>query len=114
MLPDMSDVLIEWETSVTIKTVTETTVNFNPVNTVKGRTQLCVIQVADKEKINPQTIDWSLEYIMIHSRSAIQMGELVFYKGVDFKVISRGPWTSYGYTEVIAAETKRTIVAVTA
>ena len=107
---DVSDTLTEWERPTVIKTVTETTVDFQPVEAVTGRTQNCVIQVAEKEKLNPATIDWSLEYLMIHSKSDIDIDELIEYEGMDYIVIERGPWHGYGYTEVVAAETKRPLV----
>lgn len=113
MLPDMSDVLTEWELPRLIKTVTITSVDFVQTEVVAGRTQNCVIQVAEKEKLNPATIDWTLEYLMIHSKLGIQQGEYVEYQGADYKVIGRGPWGSYGYTEVIAEETKRPLLVVT-
>lgn len=112
-LPDMSDVLTAWEQPALIKTVTETTVDFEPVEAVTGRTQNCVIQVADKEDLQLDTINWSLEYLMVHSKAGIEMGELIEYKDRDFKVVSRGPWQDYGYTEVVAEETKRPLVEVT-
>ena len=74
---DMSDALTEWERSYTLKVVTDTTVNFEPVRAVVERAQLCVVQVAQKEKLNPDTIDWSLEYLMIHSKTAIEIDELI-------------------------------------
>ena len=107
---DVSDALTDWERPTIIKTVTESTVDFQPVTVVTGRSQLCVVQVADKEKINPGTIDWSLEYILIHSRSGIAVDELIEHDGRDYKVTDRGPWRGYGYTEVTAAETKRPLV----
>jgi len=110
---DVSDALTDWERPTIIKTVTESTVDFQPVTTVTGRSQLCVVQVANKEKINPGTIDWSLEYILIHSRSGIEMDELIEHDGRDYKVTDRGPWRGYGYVEVVAAETKRPSVVVT-
>ena len=110
---DVSDALTDWEWPTVIKTVTESTVDFQPVTVVTGRSQLCVVQVANKEKINPGTIDWSLEYILIHSRSGIGMDELIEHDGRDYKVTDRGPWRGYGYVEVVAAETKRPLVGVT-
>ena len=82
---DVSDALTEWERPTVIKTVTETTEDFRPVETVTSRTQNCVVQVADKEKINPGTIDWSLEYLMIHSRSGIEIDELIEHTGATIK-----------------------------
>jgi len=110
---DVSDALTDWERPTIIKTVTESTVDFQPVTVVTGRSQLCVVQVANKEKINPGTIDWSLEYFLIHSRSGIEMDELIEHDGRDYKVTDRGPWRGYGYVEVVAAETKRPSVVVT-
>jgi len=110
---DVSDALIEWEQPTVIKTVTESTVDFEPATVVTGRSQLCVVQVADKEKINPGTIDWSLEYIMVHSRSGIEIDDLIEHDGRDYKVTDRGPWRGYGYVEVVAAETKRPLVVAT-
>ena len=109
---DISDALTEWERPTVIKTVTETTEDFQPVTVVTGRSQPCVIQVAEKEKLNPATIDWSLEYILIHSRSGIEIDELIEYEGMDYIVTDRGPWRGYGYVEVVAAETKRPLVEV--
>ena len=110
---DVSDALTDWERPTIIKTVTETTVDFQPVENVTSRAQLCVVQVAQKEKVNPGTVDWSLEYIMAHSRSGIEIVELIEHDGRDYKVTDRGPWRGYGYVEVVAAETKRPLVVVT-
>ncbi len=110
---DVSDALTEWEQPTTIKTVTTTTVDFEPVEVVTDRAQDCVIQVAEKEKLNLDTINWSLEYIMVHSKSAIEIDELIEDDGKDFKVVQKGAWRGYGYYEVVAEETKRPLVEVT-
>lgn len=113
-LPDVSDALTEWEQAVLIKTVTVTTVDFEEVETITGRNQDCVIQVAEKEKLNSETIDWTLEYLMVHSKSDIEQGEYIEYKSRDYKVIERGPWDDYGYNEFVAEETKRPLLVVNA
>ena len=110
MLPNMSRTLRRWARSVTVKTISKTTVDFVSVDTASSRTQKCVVQVADKERLNSTTIDWSLEYLTIHSKDAIAIGELVEFNGADYKVISRGAWSDYGYTEVLAEETKRPLL----
>lgn len=110
---DLSDALTEWDRPQLIKTVTNTTVDFEPMENVAGRTQDCVVQVASRENVNNDTLDWSLEHLLIHSKSAIEIDELIEYKGRDFKIVERGPWDGYGYNEVIATETKRPVKAVT-
>jgi len=113
MILDMSDALTEWERPTLIKTVTTTTVDFVETEVIAGRTQDCVIQVAQKEQLNPDTIDWSLEYLMVHSRSALAIDELIEFDGRDYIITEKGPWRGYGYYEVVAAETKRPLVEVT-
>ena len=107
MKPNLSGALKAWEVPYTIKTVSVTTVDFVETEVVTGRTQQCVIQPADPEKINPDTVDWSLEYILVHSRSAIGIDELIEYDGRDFRVSTRGAWGAYGFWRVIAEETNR-------
>jgi hypothetical protein len=97
---------------VPIKTVTKTTVDFVETEVVTIRNQLCVVQVADKEKINSETIDWSLEYILVHSTVPVRIGEYVEFSGMDYKVVDRGPWRGYGFDEAIAEETKRPLLVV--
>ena len=112
-LPNMARTLVRWQRPVTIKTVTKTTVDFQPTVTVAGRTQECVVQVAEKSKLNPDTIDWSRAYLMVHSSDPIEMGELVEFNGEDYLVVERGAWEGYGYTEVLAEQTKKPLVEVT-
>jgi hypothetical protein len=109
----MSSALRRWERLVPIKTVTKTTMNFVETEVVTIRNQLCVVQVADKEKLNPATIDWSLEYIMVHSSVPVLIGEYVEFSGMDYKVINRGAWRGYGFDDVIAEETKRPLLVET-
>jgi hypothetical protein len=113
MLPDMSSVLTAWESPFTIKTVTKTTVNFQPVVVVVARTQNCVVQVARIENLILDTINYALQYLMVHSKENIDIDELLVYQGRDFIIVQSGQWDGYGYTECVAEETKRAVVAVT-
>jgi len=110
MLPDMSDVLIGFEQDVTVKTVSTTTIDFVQTETVTARVQACVVQVAEKEKINLDTIDWSLEYILVHSILPLEIDELIQYDGRDYIVKQKSAWRGYGFYEVVAVETKRPVV----
>ena len=49
MLPDMSDVLTEWEQGVILKTVSIASVDFEDTTTVTAAPILSVVQQADKE-----------------------------------------------------------------
>lgn len=107
---DVSDALNGLLQTVRIKTVTRTTTDFEPTNTVTGRDQQCVVQVAEKENVNPDTLDWSKEYIMVHSPQSIEIDELIEHDSKDFIVTQKGPWRGYGYFEVVAVETKEPVV----
>ena len=113
MLPDVSDVFDDWLSDYTIKTVTKITVDFVEANTVAGRTIEAMVQVAQKEKLNADQIDWSKKYLLVHSPEQISIGEYIESEGEDYKIIEPGDWQTYGYTEAIAEQTKQTLLVVT-
>lgn len=113
MLPDMSDALEEWKLPYTVKTVTKQTVEFVESNIIVGRTIEAVVQVAQKDKLNSDQIDWSLRYLLVHSGSELQNGEYIEYQGEDYKIIDDGNYQLYGFTEAVAEQTKRTLLVVT-
>jgi len=109
-LPNVAHVLNAWKRTYRIKTVTRQTVDFESADAVAGRDIDAVVQVAQKEKLNPDQIDWSLRYLLIHSPDPVSVGELFVYDGEDYKIIEPGDWQLYGYTEAIAEETKQPVV----
>lgn len=113
MLPDMSDTLREWEINVKLKTVTETTVNFVKTKVVTVVGLLAVVQPADKKKLNPDTLDWSKEYLQVHSRTQINLGQFIEFQGKDFKLVQKGNYGLYGYFEMFAEETKQPLLVAT-
>lgn len=113
MLPNMSDALLEWEIPVKLKTVTEATINFVKTKVVTVGDLLAVVQPAEKEKINPDTLDWSKEYLQIHSRSMLLLGQFIEYQGKDFKLVQKGNYGNYGYFEIFAEETKQPLLVAT-
>lgn len=113
MLPDMSDVLTEWEKPVTIKTVTRTTVDFEPANTVTARTIQAVVQMPQKARLTTVQIDYALKYKQIHSKERVFNGEYLEYNGRDYKIIDDGDWDDYGYTDAVAESTNEPLITVT-
>jgi len=105
--PNMARVVARWESPYLMKSVAIEKVDFVETTIVTVQTQNLMIQVADKEKLNPESIDWSREYILIHSRSPLMLGKYVEYKNKDFKLVSGGgDWSDYGYYEIVGEETK--------
>lgn len=114
MLPDMSDVLTEWSQPIKLKTVTETTVDFVPTRKVSVVSIMAVVQPADPEKLQVDQIDYSLEYIQIHSVSPMAIGQYVEWQGRDFKLVPfRKGFGQYGYVECVGEETKLPILVAT-
>lgn len=109
MLPDVSDALEEWVSDYTVKTLTRTTVDFEPVDVVTPRTVRAMVQPADPQRLQTLAgLDWSLKYITIHSLDAVAVGEYIEYRGVDYKLVSATDWSDYGYYKAIGEQTKRT------
>ena len=106
MLPDMSATLDAFSQAVTLKTIVQTVVNFLPVDTATSTTIMAVIQPANKEKINPAIVDFSLNYILVHSKTAIVIGSIIVYKGKSYKTVELGPYSDYGFYEAICEESK--------
>ena len=114
MLPDMSDVLTEWSQAVKLKTVTITTLDFVETKTVVVADILAVVQPADPEKLQVDQIDFSLEYIQIHSVTPMAINQYVEWDGRDFKLVPfRKGYGQYGYVEVVGEETKLPLLVAT-
>lgn len=107
MLPDMSEVLTEWSQPVVLKTKIITSIDFVETEIVAAQAIMAVVQPADPEKLKVEQIDFSLEYIQIHSVSPMAIGQYVQWDGRDFKLVPfRKGYGQYGYTEAVGEETK--------
>jgi len=114
MLIDMSDVLDDWAQGVTLKTVSNMTVDFVPIVTVSALSIAAVIQPADPEKLQVGQIDYSLEYIQVHSVTPMAIGQYIEWQGRDFKLVPfRKGYQQYGFSEVVGEETKLPLLAAT-
>lgn len=114
MLPDMSDVLTEWSQPVKLKTVTTTSVDFVETQSVLVFDIMAVVQPADPEKLQVDQIDYSLEYIQVHSVSPMAIGQYIEWDGRDFKLVPfRKGYGQYGFVEVVGEETKLPLLVAT-
>lgn len=107
MLFDMSDVFEGLTQPVIVIGVTKgSDQNFNPIITKKERPLEAVIQPADKNKLNPDVIDWSLSYFTVHSAAPFHNGEVLVYRGKYLKIIDMQDYSDYGYFTGTAEEIK--------
>lgn len=110
---DISELMFDpdFVQAVTLKTVTFDTVDFQPVApAVTAIEILASVQPADKRKLNPDTIDWSLDYKMIHSATPLDLGKFIEYGGRDYKIIQLNNYGDNGYYEVVGEETKQPLL----
>lgn len=114
MLPDMSDALTEWEQSVILKTVTITTVDFIETKVITVTPVRMAVQVAEKEKLNLDSLNWSKEYKWFHAKFEMELNQYIEYRGRDYKLVSQGDdYTDYGYSAFAGEETKLPLLVAT-
>jgi len=110
---DMTDALIGWEQAVKLKSRAEVTVDFMPVAVVTVQDIIAVVQSANKENLTLDSLDWSKEYLLIHARTEIEVGQFIEKDGRDYKVVSPGDFMDYGFCSAIAEETKLPLLVAT-
>lgn len=106
MLPDMSPALKRFEQTILLSTVTQTIVNFRPVEAEVVTEIQAVVQPAQKEKLNPSIVDWSLRYMLVHSSSAIKVGDFITHDSTKYKGVDYGPYLNYGFNSLVFEEVK--------
>ena len=65
-----------------------------------------VVQPANKERINPDIIDWSLEYLQVHSKITIVIDDRLTWQGKKYKAVELGNYVSYGFYEALFEQVK--------
>lgn len=102
----VGEVVTGWAEPATLRTKTITTVDFEKTVVNSDVTIQAVVQVADMENINVDNIDYSLEYLQVHSVSPMDIGQFIVEGGVEYKIIRRNKYARYGYYEAVAEEVK--------
>lgn len=103
---DVSDVLDDFKQTIIYRVTTTTTIDFQPTETITDTDIEAVVQVAQKENLNVEAIDWSKQYLQIHSNDPLEIGQKVVYKSKEFKIIDLNDYSDYGYYEITAEEIK--------
>lgn len=112
--PNLSRVVKRWQQPVTLKTVSKTTVDFETVEVVVSESIRATVQVADRQKLNLDSIDWSKKYFWFHTTSPLAVNQYVEYKGADYKLVLQGrDHEDYGYFAFAGEETKKPLLVAT-
>lgn len=101
---DMSDALDGLTQPTTYKQITTTTVDFVPVETVTEITIDAVVQPAKLADLQVEQIDYSKQYLQVHSTSPLTINDFIVWRGKDHKIIQLGPYQDYGFYEGVAEE----------
>lgn len=113
MIPDMSDTLTEWEQNILLKTVSVTSVDFVETEVITAINRRAVVQVAEKENLKLDSLDWAKEYKLFHSKFSIDIGQFVEVNSKDFKIVSLENYSDYGYYAAVGEETKQPLLVAT-
>lgn len=96
---------------MTINSVTTTKDDdFNKTEVLVPRTVRGVVQPANKKRLNPDIVDWSLEYMLLHtvnsntSNGVINMGDRFTHLGVTYKIVETANYSEYGYFEGVGEQ----------
>lgn len=109
MLPDVSHVLDSWLQDLTHRVISKSypdADNFDPTFIFSDAAIKGVIQVAKPRDLQGITVDWSLRYIIVHTKSFINAGDVLIDRSVNYKVIETSNWSDAGYYRVIAEQIK--------
>lgn len=113
MLPQMTIGLIGLTQPLKLKTVTITSIDFEETEVITVATFQGAVHPAQKQKLNPETVDWSKQYIKCFSETVLNIGQFIEYKNKDFKIIELGNYSEYGYYVGIGEETSKPLLEAT-
>lgn len=103
---DMSDAFDDL--TQTIQKVVEVveTIDFEKTTTKTTTNIEAVVQPANLEKLNVESIDYSKQYLEIHSVSPLEIGDNIIWNSTEFNIVQLGDYNNYGFYNVIAEEIK--------
>lgn len=107
MLPNMSDVLAEFEISVYRDIYERQTINYVETLTKTAHDLIrAVVQPASQERLQAIQVDSSLRYIQVHSVTELLIGQYIVFGGINYKIVQVGSYQLYGFSDVVAEEVK--------
>jgi hypothetical protein len=110
MLPNLASVVKKWQQPIIIKTITKTTVNFVTSIAVIRESSQAVVQPTKKTTVNKDQLDWSQKNNTFHLLRLVDLGQVIEFKGQDFKVVEVSDCMDYGYCEVVGQATNKALL----
>ena len=106
MLPNMSNTVLEFSQTLEFKEVTQTVVNYKPVNTETIVNKEGAIFPSTKEDLKALIIDTSLAYYTVLTVEDININDKLSYKSKLFKQVNKENYSDYGFYRAIYEEIK--------
>lgn len=110
---NVSDALDDWTQTLRVKTIRVETVDFEEVKTVVGINYDAMVQPTKRTVLNADTLDWERKHITLIGYTLLKNGQIVEYKGRDYKIIETHDWEDNGYCRAVCEETNLPLVAET-
>jgi len=106
-LPNLSGAIIGFEQNIEFFNISKITVDGQTTPTpIDQATIRASVQVARPQDIQVDQVDESLKYIQVHARTLIEIYSFLTYKSINYKLISSGDWSDYGYFRAIGEQVK--------
>lgn len=103
--PDVSDVLGCFEESITFKEVTViNNADYKRETTTVNTTKKAVIQNARPQDLKLDNLDYSLNYIQIHTKYSVDINDIVTWNGTDYKIINVIDQSNRGFYESVGEQ----------
>lgn len=107
MLPNMSRTVKRFGTPYTLKSVSQTVVNFRPVETETESIIKAVMQSASPTLLNVLDVDTSLRYCQVHTCDNALENDIIVINGGEYRLIKGRDYSQYGFVEFVAEEIKQ-------
>lgn len=107
MIFDMGDALEGLTQPVEYYSVTQTIVDYKPaeqLTLVDGFE--AVVQPAERQRLDPDTYDFSLRHKLLHSRQPMATGDQIVHAGITYRAPEDADYSDYGFYEAVFEETK--------
>lgn len=79
--------------------------NFEKTLTNTDTTIKAAIQPTNADNINKDIVDWSLSYVLIHTKEKLELGQTLIYN-ISYKIIEAHDWNDYGYYQYVGEQIK--------
>lgn len=110
MLPNVSRAVARWQQPIIIKTITKTELNFVKSEVITKQDSFAVVQPTKKTTVNKDQLDWSQKNNTFHLLRLVDLGQVIEFKGQDFKIVEVSDCMDYGYCEAIGQATNKALL----